>query len=837
MRYLRTLGIVVVVLAVLVFGALVAVSFVDINEYKALVSDQVKQATGRDLSIEGALELKISLFPTVSVQDVRLANSSWGSQAHMVTVREAEAQIAVFPLLSGEIQLYKLVLNEPDILLETNKEGRGNWEFHPKIPEDIPEPETKDDSTGLTLKIRKVEIEKGRFIYRDGVSGKTTKLNLDEVLVEHKGPDEVDWELRAQYNDIPVELEATTELIYDLLQNEPFAAQLTAKVGDVNVTVDGAIARPLDAKGIDLNATVKTPDLKTLSQLADTELPPVGPIDLKTSISEDGELYLVKLNGGAGDVKLELDGQLAQSLDGKGLNLEVSVKAPDLKTFSTIAGTELPSIGPIAVTAKGSEAKDRYQVAMNGAAGRINLSADGHIARSLDGKGINLNLWIKAPDLKMLGELGGTELPAVGPVDVKGRLSDIKGGYRVTKLLAKLGSSDLSGNASVAYEAKPLQISAQLNSQLLDLSPFEKQEPALEKDQAKKPRRKQAQKPNQRIFPADPLSFDQLKTANADVNFRAKKIQTRTRNLQNVEVDLSLKHGKLNIMPLQARTKEGSIHGDVSIDASKSKPRLAINLNVSDVELGKLKQLKDVVRGGKTSTSIKLSGAGSSIREIMAGLNGQTVVNVGRGQIVNKNLNLVGADLLSEIVEKIGLLEKKSKTSTLDCLIIRFNIKNGMATTDKGIAVETDKMVVIGSGAINLKTEAIDLGIRTDARERTGIGAGELTKVVRLRGTLANPTPEIDTIGVAAVGATVGAAIATGGLSYLAQKAYGAATKDMTPCLTALGKTPMSTAHKKSGEADQSSKAPAPSGGVKKWFDDASSGAKKWFDDAKRRIK
>ncbi len=463
---------------------------------------------------------------------------------------------------------------------------------------------------------------------------------------------------------------------------------------------------------------------------------------------------------------------------------------------------------------------------MNGAAGKINLAVDGHIARSLDGKGIHLNLAMKAPDLKMLGELGGTELPAMGPAAVKGRLPDIKSGYKVTKLLAKLGPSDLSGNASVGYAAKPLQISAQMNSKLLDLTPFEEQERAVEKGQAKKPSQKQAQKTDRRVFPADPLPFDQLKTANAEINFKAKKIQTRTKNLQNAEVNLRLKNGKLNIMPLQARTTESSIKGDMSLDVSKSKPRLALNLNVNDVELGKVKQLEDVVRGGKTSTSSKLSGAGTSVREIMAGLNGQTVANVGRGQIVNKNLNLVGADLLSEIVETINLAEEKSKTSTLDCLIIRFDIKDGIATTDKGIALKTDKMVVVGSGAINLKTEAIDLGIRTDARERTGVGAGELTQVVRLRGTLADPKTEIDAQGVTAVGATVAATVATGGLSYLAQKAYGAATKDMTPCLTALEKTPASTAQKKSDESDHSSKEPAPLGGVKKSFDDAKGGFK-----------
>ena len=896
MKYLKILGIVVVVVVVLIAGALIAVSFVDINQYKGLITEQVKQATGRDLSIDGNLELKVSLIPTVSVQGIRFANASWGSQPDMVTVGDAEVKVAVFPLLSGEIQLRKLVLKEPNILLETNQEGRGNWEFYAQMPDEMPEPEPQEEGSGLALTSKQLEIEKGRFIYRDGVSGTTTEINLDELFVKRKVAREQDWKLKLSYNGIPVSLEGTTGLIYDLLQNEPFMVQLATKVGDADIAVDGTVAQPMDAKGINLKTSVKTPNLNTFAKLADTELPPLGPIDMKAEIAEEGELYLVKLNGGAGDIKLdvdgklaqsldgkelnadfsvqtpdlktvskladtelpavgpialqgnvseagdsyktalngsageislELDGQLAKSLDGKGLNLAVSVKAPDLKTFASIAGTELPSVGPIAVTAKGSEAKGFYTVAVNGAAGKINLGVDGQIAQSLDGKGINLNLALQAPDLKMLGALGGAELPSVGPVDVKGRVSDIKGGIKVSSLNAKLGPSDLSGNASVGYEAKPMWVSAQLSSKLLDVSAFQQPEAAAGKEPAKQPAKKQPKKSDQRVFPADPLPFEQMKTANAEINFKAGEIRTRNEDLKNVQVNLRLKNGKLDIQPLQAVTTTGAIQGNVSLDASKAKPRLVLNLNIKDLELGKLKQLQGTVRGGKTSTSIKLTGTGKSVREIMASLNGETVVDVGKGQIVNKNLNLAGADLLSEIVEKINPLAKKSDTANLDCVVVRFDIKNGMATTNKGIAVQTDKMIVVGSGAIDLKNEQLDIGIRSDSRKRTGVGAGELTQVVRVRGTLANPKLGADVKGVATVGATVGAAVATAGVSYLAQKAYGAATKDTTPCLTALGKTAPKTAQKKDAKPDQASKESESSSGVKKWF----GGAKKLFKD------
>jgi hypothetical protein len=122
----------------------------------------------------------------------------------------------------------------------------------------------------------------------------------------------------------------------------------------------------------------------------------------------------------------------------------------------------------------------------------------------------------------------------------------------------------------------------------------------------------------------------------------------------------------------------------------------------------------------------------------------------------------------------------------LSCAVFHFAIDDGVAITDRGIALATTRMNVIGSGAIDLGSERIDLGFTTQAREGVGISAGQLADLVRLGGTLANPEPTLDTEAAMMTGVAAGAAVATSGLSIVAQGLYDRLTADDTPCETAL---------------------------------------------------
>ena len=93
----------------------------------------MKRATGRDLALNGKIGLKPSLWPTIQAADVAFSNPPGFSRPQMATLQGMELQLALLPLLSSRIEIDRLVLIHPDILLETDAAGQPNWQMTPEV--------------------------------------------------------------------------------------------------------------------------------------------------------------------------------------------------------------------------------------------------------------------------------------------------------------------------------------------------------------------------------------------------------------------------------------------------------------------------------------------------------------------------------------------------------------------------------------------------------------------------------------------------------------------------------------------------------------------------------
>ena len=119
-------GLVALLVAVAVAGYVV-LSTMDFDYLRPRIEAEAKKATGRDLKIAGQIRVQPSLTPTLAIDRVSFANAPWGSSPEMVTLERFEVEVALMPLLSGDIDIRRLVVVKPKILLETNAEGQANW--------------------------------------------------------------------------------------------------------------------------------------------------------------------------------------------------------------------------------------------------------------------------------------------------------------------------------------------------------------------------------------------------------------------------------------------------------------------------------------------------------------------------------------------------------------------------------------------------------------------------------------------------------------------------------------------------------------------------------------
>ncbi len=170
----------------------------------------------------------------------------------------------------------------------------------------------------------------------------------------------------------------------------------------------------------------------------------------------------------------------------------------------------------------------------------------------------------------------------------------------------------------------------------------------------------------------------------------------------------------------------------------------------------------------------------------MGRLKGEALLILGEGKISSKFLDWLGAELLIMVVTRINPSANTRPYAQLKCGVVNFSVNAGIATTDRSIAFETSSMTLVSSGSVNLKTEAIDFSLYPNVRSPLGISAGNLANMLRIQGTLTEPKIGVNEIRTMKAGVSVGAALATGGLSFPAERLAETATQDPHPCRTAL---------------------------------------------------
>jgi uncharacterized protein involved in outer membrane biogenesis len=151
-----------------------------------LLSSSVKEATGRELKITGPISL--SIFPSISVkaEQLALSNASWASNPDMLTFKQVELDIRLWPLLKGSVEISKIGVLGLEANLQTNKAGEGNWNLTAPVlaTNNLASQTTTDSSSSSPLvSFQTLDIVDARINYQDdnqaAKSLKIPKLNLD----------------------------------------------------------------------------------------------------------------------------------------------------------------------------------------------------------------------------------------------------------------------------------------------------------------------------------------------------------------------------------------------------------------------------------------------------------------------------------------------------------------------------------------------------------------------------------------------------------------------------------------------------------------------------------
>ncbi|MFH1153561.1 MAG: AsmA family protein [Pseudomonadota bacterium] len=180
---------------ILLVGAAIVIlpRVVDVAQYKPAVEQKVSQAIGRPFHLGGDLDLSVFPWLGVSFTDLHLGNLPGFKEKDLLLIKSFEARVKLVPLLSKEIQISRIVLDGPQLILERRRDGSVSWEGLGKSGEAV---KSKKDSktvsppaapgeTALPVKslaVESIAVTHGRILWRDHVAG--VEKEVSDVTLE-----------------------------------------------------------------------------------------------------------------------------------------------------------------------------------------------------------------------------------------------------------------------------------------------------------------------------------------------------------------------------------------------------------------------------------------------------------------------------------------------------------------------------------------------------------------------------------------------------------------------------------------------------------------------------
>ncbi len=325
---------------------------------------QVKASTGRELKISGPT--KFRFYPSLGV---KMANVQLSAPASMggpplLTAVGLDVSLKLLPLLQRNVDVERLVLQQPVIEFRTDKAGRRTWDLTKNLadvdqirPRRVAlaqaapaaatpnratdaEPPALPSSNGDPLQflsnisLEDVRVINGVFVWHDersGVRETASAVNLNVAMRSIASPMESRGDL--VFKGERFEVTSSLASLRMILDAKPAKLAFNATNRLMNFGYDGSVGTASGIEGAG-SVTFKSPNLRALAKLAGAELPTgagFGPASLSGKLKADGRSAMLQ------DAALGLDGATATG----SLGVEIGAARPVVRGNLKLSALDL----------------------------------------------------------------------------------------------------------------------------------------------------------------------------------------------------------------------------------------------------------------------------------------------------------------------------------------------------------------------------------------------------------------------------------------------------------------------------------------------------------------
>lgn len=283
----------------------------DPNDYRDQLANQVRQATGRALVIEG--EIGLSVFPWLGVEleRVSLGDAPGFGDQPFAEIARAQVRAELMPLLRREVAVDRIVANGLVLRLVRNEAGVGNWEDL-GAREDASQQNRPDQASTTpaevlgsvgAFSVGGIEVESAQVLWEDRQAGvQHTLSNLSvktgEIRPGSRFPVALGLDFESSQPALTGRLDLTGQVAFQPAQAIVTVQDFTLRFagrgdalpgGSLELNLGAGIALDVNAGTLDVSdVTLTTFGLEGQAQLRAT--------GLQDTLAFSGELKLAEFN-------------------------------------------------------------------------------------------------------------------------------------------------------------------------------------------------------------------------------------------------------------------------------------------------------------------------------------------------------------------------------------------------------------------------------------------------------------------------------------------------------------------------------------------------------------
>lgn len=425
--------------------------------------------------------------------------------------------------------------------------------------------------------------------------------------------------------------------------------------------------------------------------------------------------------------------------------LEVNAPDPSQPVTIAAAGTfqHQPmrlnaTVGPLAQL---RDTAKPYPVSVDGALDQIRLAAVGTLQEPLDVAGADLRLSLSGTKLDQLATVLGVPMPELPDFRATAKLRGGNGKWAMDALTIKLGKSDLEGGIAIDTTSTVPRLKAQLTSTYIDLADFKG---VYGGTPAQRSAPTTSTAAPGRVLPDTQIEVKKFPGIDADLTFDATRIKSSGGiPFERISLGLRLDKGVLRVEPLRFRVAGGDVDLNLHYTpfTKQGPPQLQANIDIRHVDLHQLLGGPTMPEALKRTAGIaggfaKIDTNGTSISDFLGRMNGDAGLFMENGKISDLLQQLAPIDVLGVL----GVYVSGDKPVPINCVISRFDIKNGVMTPST-LLVDTADTVITAKGNINFASEALDLTVTPSNKKLTMVS---LRSPVHVEGTFAKPSFHVE---------------------------------------------------------------------------------------------